>query len=212
MLDALAIESDDALVLAWRTGSRSAGAEIFTRYGRAVRRFLERRLGRDSGDEAQEVWAAVVVGIHRFQRRCSFRTWLFAIANNHVRETFRRRRRLSRVGDLVEDAIEDGRPVPLMVCEHVQTIQTLAAALVSLPLNHQMLVAQYYFQRRSASEIGRMQGIPEDTARSRLRKAKSILHAYFLCSDPVTLSSSEGDPIGRWLESLRRDESTAETA
>lgn len=202
MLAALATESDDALVLSWRAGNRSAGAEIFARYGRSVRCFLERRLGRDAGDEVQDVWAAVVVGIHRFQHRSSFRTFLFAIANNRVREAFRRRKRMSRVGGFAEDAIEDRRPDPVVVCEHAQTLQTLAAALVSLSSNHQLLVAQYYFERRTASEIGRMHGIPEDTARSRLRKAKATLHAYFSCSEPVDISSNEGDPIGRWLESL----------
>lgn len=202
MLAGRSTESDESLVLAWRAGNRSAGAEVFLRYEPTVRRFLERRLGRDSGDEIQDVWAALAAGIHRFEGRSTFRTFMFALANNHVREVFRRRKRCRRVGALIGDVPDERRRAAPEVCESMRAAEALAAGLSRLPPALQHLVAQYYFEGRTAGEIGRLHEIPEDTARSRLRRAKALLRTYLSTPRSLVVPHSGHGPIASWLGTL----------
>ena len=194
--------TDEDLSRAWQRGDTAAGAVLVSRHHAAVRRFLERRLGADSDDTVQDVWTAVSSTIHRYQQRSSFRTWLFAIANNHVRVAYRSQVRDRRIQDLATDLLEPPRHDPSDVCSHRQTMDRLAAGLAALPEPLQRVMALYYFEGQPAAEIGRGLSIPENTVRSRVRRARELLADAL--GDPSTdlLERPERDPVQRWLTTL----------
>ncbi len=90
-----AFEVEDLLVQRLRAREESAFEQLHNRYHasmvRVARSFVR------SADEAEEViqetWVAVLSGIDRFQRRSSFKTWLFRILINRSRTRARREAR-----------------------------------------------------------------------------------------------------------------------
>jgi RNA polymerase sigma factor (sigma-70 family) len=185
----LGAADDQSLFDAWRRGDPRAGDELVARHGEAVRKFVSRRVGSGADDALQEVWTALTRCLDRFQQRCTFRTYLFSIARNQIQEELRRRRRDARHDAYDDEADADLAPGADSVMEDSEEARRLAHALAALPVELQRLVALYYFERKTAREIGEMFGIPENTARSRLRRAKALLrealdgHDWDLCDD-----------------------------
>jgi RNA polymerase sigma-70 factor, ECF subfamily len=81
------VDPDEALVMLLRAGEESAFAELVERYSGAVMR-LARVYVRSTAvaeEIVQETWLGVLRGLERFERRSSFRAWLFQIALDHAR-------------------------------------------------------------------------------------------------------------------------------
>ncbi len=190
---------DEQLFDAWQRGDPRAGDRLVARHDDAVRSFLERRVGAYAEDAVQNVWAAMTRCRDRFERRCSFRTYLFAVAKNQARETYRRRQRDSQVCSLDIDTAQDPAPGAASVIGTMQDARQLAHALSELPVDLQRLVALYYFERRTAKEIGEMFGVPENTARSRLRRAKELLRRQLRDSAARQGFEESFDPVQAWL-------------
>ncbi len=195
-----AAASDDALSRAWQSGDRRAAQELVARHQAAVTRFLDRRLGRDSEDAAQDVWAAVASAIASYERRSSFRTFLFAVAKNHVRAAYRSHARSIRIEALARDLLVPSTDDPAQLFQHHDALHRLATALRTLPPGLQHVVALYYFERHPASAIGQRLCIPEDTVRSRVRRARALLCAAL--SHGLPGGPGPGNPIEAWLRTI----------
>lgn len=86
--------SDHALAAAYRAGDEGAAAELVRRHGPAVGRFLY-----SSGASRDEIDDLVQEALFRAFRRldgwrgeASFRSWLFTIASNVLKDEYRRRK------------------------------------------------------------------------------------------------------------------------
>ena len=92
--EALGGEADEQLAQAAAEGSRDAFARLVDRYGGAVLRLSEARLGdpHHALDLSQDIWVRVFRGLSGFRPGARFRPWLFAIALNAARDERRRRR------------------------------------------------------------------------------------------------------------------------
>jgi RNA polymerase sigma-70 factor (ECF subfamily) len=86
--------TDQALVAAYRRGDQRAAAELVRRHGPAVGRFLytSGALAADIEDLVQETLFRAFRGLERWRGDASFRSWLFTIAGNLMRDAFRRRK------------------------------------------------------------------------------------------------------------------------
>ena len=86
--------SDQALVAAYRHGDQRAASELVRRHGPAVSRFLysSGAFAADIEDLVQETLFRAFRGLDRWRGEASFRSWLFTIAGNLTRDTFRRRK------------------------------------------------------------------------------------------------------------------------
>lgn len=197
----LAAYSDNQLSAAWKAGHRDAGAELFERHAPGVHRYLRRRLGGSASDDLlQDVWLAAARMIHGFEGRSSFRTWLFAIANNHVRVAYRCKKRLHKIQETAHTFYAEETPGPDAIYTRRDQVARLSNALADLPLPMQRLVALYYFERVPAPKIGRMLAIPEDTVRSRIRRARERLGAAVEARSSET--PPQQDPLESWLVAL----------
>ena len=90
--------TDEELAVSAQTGSRDAFEGLVRRFGSSVQIVVERQVG-DAHlalDLTQEIWVKVFKALPRFRPQGSFRSWLFSIALNHVRDAKRRQAR-SRV-------------------------------------------------------------------------------------------------------------------
>jgi RNA polymerase sigma-70 factor, ECF subfamily len=78
---------DAALVEQLLAGDEGAFAEIVRRYHATLVKVARVYVRSDetAQDVAQETWVAVVRGIHRFEQRSSFKTWLLHICANRAK-------------------------------------------------------------------------------------------------------------------------------
>jgi RNA polymerase sigma-70 factor (ECF subfamily) len=87
--------ADGELALLAASGDRRAFEALVERHAGLLLSVLEQRVGdhHQAHDLAQEVWLKVYRAIGRFRPDGSFRSWLFTIAFNHLRDALRGRGR-----------------------------------------------------------------------------------------------------------------------
>jgi len=161
--------TDEDLLRAGKT------AELVRRHYGPVYGLARRLLGQDGDarDAAQETFARAIGHLQDFDRRRSFRAWIFAIAANYIRDLLRRRKQLP-----LEPAIEESVPdltlpdAPLLRREDRERI---LAALDRLPFEWKIAVTLHFQQDLSAPEIAEALGISVNAVRIRLYRALAAL-------------------------------------
>lgn len=196
--------SDSELLHDWRAGDRGAGNELFQRHFDAVYRFFRNKVDSGVEDLVQRTFAACVEGRDRFREEASFRTFLFAIAHNLLREHYRRGRRQPTPVDIDAVSIVELGAGPSSVLAARAEEQLLVQALRRIPLSSQVLLELYFWEQWTGAELGRFLAVPEDTARSRLRKAKKQLEAAIeaLRASPELIASTLSN-LDAWVAGLR---------
>jgi RNA polymerase sigma-70 factor (ECF subfamily) len=124
--------SDQALALRAAAGGREAFAELVARHTRGLHCVLRAAL-RDrhrSEDLAQEVWIKVFGALPRYRPAGSFRSWLYSIALNHLRDALRHGRvRQPPPTPDVEGLIDEEARQPAERRDEVQRVQRVVADL-----------------------------------------------------------------------------------
>jgi RNA polymerase sigma factor (sigma-70 family) len=199
------VSTDVELFRAWRGGDANAGSQLFSRHFDAIYRFFRNKLDTDIEDLVQRTFTACVEGRERFREEASFRTYLFAVAHNLLREHLRKKKRSPEPLDLdAMSAVDLGAsPISLIAARSEEKI--LLQALRRIPLGSQIVLELYFWEKMTGGEIGVLLGVPEDTARSRLRKAKQSLEATIrrIEAAPGDLESTLSN-LDQWAAALRK--------
>jgi RNA polymerase sigma factor (sigma-70 family) len=203
---------------AWTRGDRKAAEELFERHFDAVDRFFRNKLREGSDDLVQQTFAACIEGRDRFRGDSSFRTYLFAIANNLLRAHFRTRKRESERLEFTEISACDLAPGPSTMFRARREQQLLLESLRQIPLDYQVVLELYYWEELSGSAIAKIVELPENTVRSRLRKGKELLEKKMrvLAHSNEEFQSTLGD-LEAWARSIhagseRQGEATPPTS
>lgn len=165
--------TDAELFDAWSSGDQRRGAELFDRHFDAISRFFRNKVSEDFEDLVQQTFIAALEGRERFRRESAFRTFLFAIAHNVLRNHYRARRR-DRI-DFGEVSVHDLAPGPSTVMGRAREHELLLGGLRRLPLELQVILELYYWENMTAKTIGEVVGESEYTIRNRLRRGKELL-------------------------------------
>ena len=125
-------------------------------------------------DVVQETFTRAWRSRRRFDPQLgTLRTWLFAIERRVLLDTVSRQQRQRT------DPLEDDDAVA--VADRVDTALLswqLSVALERLDDQHRLVLAELYFNGRTAREVGVLFGIPEGTVRSRAFYALRTLRAH----------------------------------
>jgi len=196
--------TDEALLAAWREGERKAGNDLFQRHFEPVRRFFANKTDGDVAELVQSTFVRCLDAASRFEGRSSFRTFLFSIAHNVLREHYRTRFKEKRHGDIADLSIVDMGAGPSSVLHAKREQQVLLRALRRIPMRDQVILELYYWEKLTAGQIGEIMEIPEDTARSRIRNGKKRLKLAIakVAEEPGIAESTAGDLDG-WAEQVR---------
>jgi RNA polymerase sigma factor (sigma-70 family) len=147
-------------------------AEVYDQYASFVFGLARRVIGEPRGaeDVTQEVFVALWERPEIFDpARGSLRTWLATLAHrravDYVRREEARRRRSQR------DAARRATPVPDVeeLATAILTAEQVRAALDALPGEQREAIELAYFGGRTYRQVAVELGIPEGTAKSRLR-------------------------------------------
>ena len=171
------LHGDDSFVVARLVaGDETALAELYDCYGEIVFG-VARRITADvpaAEDVVQEVFlhiwqcpAQVDLG------RCSLRGWLSVLAHRRAVDWVRRQDRARRREERATVQLDVETPPPVVDLSELVMSADLAAraraAVASLPPDQRTAIELAYFRGHTYREVGAELGIPEGTAKSRMR-------------------------------------------
>ncbi|GGX79091.1 RNA polymerase sigma factor [Streptomyces minutiscleroticus] len=162
-------------------GDETALAEAYTAYGALVRRVAARVTRSPGGaeDVAQEVFAQLWSRPYAFDpRRGSLRTWLSMLAHRRAVDWVRseaRHHKDVRADDSALQTIPEPGPGPDEEVVDRERSLLLHSALADLPQPQREVVHLAYFAGRTYRQAAVELGIPEGTAKTRLRTALRTL-------------------------------------
>jgi RNA polymerase sigma-70 factor (ECF subfamily) len=198
---------DAALVDALLQRDEAAFVELVARYqGPLLRLALVYAGGRSVAEDiVQDTWLGVLQGIERFQRRSSFKTWLFRILVNRARTRAEREGRtvpFSALGDATMDSAEPAVPAerflgaddPLWPHHWAvppkgwgsspeeellarETLHLIEDAIAALPPAQREIITLRDVEGWTAEEACNVLGITETNQRVLLHRARSRVRA-----------------------------------
>ena len=152
-------------------GWREAFAELFRRYREPIYGFFRRRINdaARAEDLAQETFLAVVRGAGRYEQRGLFRTYLYGIALNLLAAE-RRKAGREVTGSLPDPPSGADPDAGLWVRQ----------ALAQLDPQEQEILLLREYEQLSYAEIAPLLGVPVNTVRSRLFRARMALKDFLV--------------------------------
>jgi RNA polymerase sigma-70 factor (ECF subfamily) len=146
---------DEDLVLLDRHGSgdREAFNDLVRKYQRPLYSMLYRMVSdhADAADILQKTFVKAFTGIGGFERRSSFRTWLYQIAINLAKNLYRDRSRVHQVP--LDDVVIRRDPKTLDALVRKETRERLLQAMTELPEKQRITVMLRVQQQRTFGEI-----------------------------------------------------------
>jgi RNA polymerase sigma factor (sigma-70 family) len=202
----LAAERTDAELLAeWAAGVNTAGHALFAKHFAAIRRFFLNKAGQDTEDLVHETFLRALQTRQRFAGKSSFRTFLFGISRNVLFEYIRAKGRQARF-DPDELSLEQAGTSPSGLVARREEHRILRDGLRRIPMDAQIILELFYWERLTGPELGAVLEVPENTARSRLRRARELLEvAIRSTSAPSITPDFAAADLDEWASSLRGD-------
>ncbi|PRP94321.1 RNA polymerase sigma factor [Enhygromyxa salina] len=205
--------SDDELLAAWRAGDRRAGSTLFGRHYETVRRFFVNKVDTDLEDIIQRTFEACAQGQERFEGRSSFLAYLRGIARHLLLQHWESRRHRDRDVPVDELSLADLGAGASSVLARNRAEKRLLDALRQIRLKDQELLELYYWEGLSGPALAEVLAIPEDTVRSRLRRAKLALKKEYLRLERFAgVPESSDQDLEGWARSLRERLNVVEPA
>jgi RNA polymerase sigma-70 factor (ECF subfamily) len=125
-------------------------------------------------DVAQEVFVKLWQALPRYDGRAQLSTWIYAITRNAAISALRTRRRsLSMSDPAVFEQVESRGTTAVAEQEDTALWRHVAA----LPDKQRQAVTLYYQEERSVEEVAAMMGLPVNTVKTHLHRARASLAA-----------------------------------
>lgn len=198
--------TDEELLDAWRAGDKAAGERLFDRYFRALRRFFANKAPEGIDDLMQSVFLGLLEAPDRYRGDGSFRSYVFGVAYNVLRNHYRARDRAAARLDFGVTSIYDLAAGPSVILVEREQASLLLQALRRIPVDHQVLLELYFWEPLSAPEIASVLDIPVGTVRTRIRRAKTLLETELgnLIAD-ADLREDTRSNLEDWAHAIRDD-------
>jgi RNA polymerase sigma-70 factor, ECF subfamily len=179
---ALALAENDAqLVERAQSGDEQAFAELVRRHGALVFRLAVSILGREFIPEAEDVTQEVFLKVHHaigsFRGESEFRSWIYRITfNQAVNLKGRVRFRSPHADETVLHDVATSEPGADRHVEVMQRDRALTECIQTLPEVYQSALRLHYWLGAGVGEVAELLGVPQNTAKSYLHRARLLLH------------------------------------
>ena len=141
-------------------------------YGMGISFF---RNGEDASDFTQEVFLKAFRSLSHFEGRSRFSTWLYKIAYNTALNEVTRRKEYHSLAEEDAEKIAYSGETPERIALRNAAREAVRAAVNELPERYRICVDLFFFYDRSYQEIEAITGIPVNTVKSHVFRAKIIL-------------------------------------
>jgi RNA polymerase sigma-70 factor (ECF subfamily) len=173
------LRSDVELLSAWRGGEKGAGNELVRRHFSQVYRFFRSKIDEGVDDMTQQTFMALVENQDRMEDDAKFKAYLFGIARRQLlmrfRKSYRRARAIGFERTSIHHLAAESRNSPSRVVGEASERRLLLQALRSIPVDFQIVVELYYWERMSVADIARVVEVAPGTVKSRLYRARAML-------------------------------------
>ncbi|MDZ7863985.1 sigma-70 family RNA polymerase sigma factor [Acidovorax sp.] len=180
-------DADETLMLRYAAGDLGAFDTLYSRHELAVWRFVLRsvKVPAVADDLLQDVWFAVARNAGSYEVKAKFRTWLFTLAHNRLVDHLRTARNHASLdanddgGDggpgLADTLAADSGFGPVRQLQSREQAAALIAAVEQLPFEQREAFLLQAEGDLSVQEIAEATGVHFETAKSRLRYARTSL-------------------------------------
>src|SRR5512137_2985911 len=173
------MDDDLQLLDRYSAGDREAFDELVLKHQKPLYSMLYRMVSDadDAADILQKTFVKAFTGISGFERRSSFRTWLYQIAINLAKNLYRDRARAAKVP--LDDVVIRRDPKTLEGIIKNETRDRLYRALAELPDKQRMTVMLRIQQQRPYEEIAAIMKCSVGTSKANyhhgVQKLKALL-------------------------------------
>ena len=169
-----------------RAGDQSAFESLINIYTPRAFKVVRRMTSDTEEAEAilQETFWRIWKALPRYQEDRRFFPYLVTVATNLVRDAWRKERwLLPDEYEALADQFPDNLPTPETQIEAAERLQALAEAVTNLPPAYRAVIALRYDASMSYEEVAAALGLPLNTVRTHLRRAKAVLRQKLETSD-----------------------------
>lgn len=187
--------SDEDLMELFQGGYDEAYSVIVTRYRERIHQFIFRYTKNhlDSEDLVQETFLRVFRSRNSYERIARFSTWLFTIAQNLIRNQYKRSQRmhmvsLSQTDDQEQEITLDLPDTGVSVDDQLHLSMTMAhlqKSLDAIPAEFRDVLKMRDIQQLTYEEIMEITHLPMGTVKSRINRGRARLHDLMGTFAPV---------------------------
>jgi RNA polymerase sigma-70 factor, ECF subfamily len=167
--------TDEELVSCAQKGDREAFSKLIEKYAKPLTMMILRMVKdkEDARDISQQVFLKAYEHLSLFKNSSSFKTWLYKVAINSVKDHLRKPRPPSGPGDL--EGLADPAESPARLLEKEQELQRIRAAVMDLPDKQRMTLLLRIYEGMDYGQIAQILGGREQSARGNLYEALKSL-------------------------------------
>ncbi|MDE6494592.1 MAG: RNA polymerase sigma factor [Bacteroidales bacterium] len=182
-------EDDRRLVESILTVSdQVASSRLVNKYHEPLLQFITGRIGNETEAEdlLQETFAKVFNGLHTFNPRYAFSTWIYNIADHSCIDYLRKTGRtngLEKTASLQEGSLAVCFPEENGDSEMEHCVENPRELMDLLPQKYQKVFALRYLESKKYRQIAEEACLPMGTVKTYLFRAKAVLNAKAKKSD-----------------------------
>ncbi len=171
------MDEDLDLIARVDAGEREAFDELVIKYQKPLYSLLYRMVSNhdDAADILQKTFIKAFTGLSSFERRSSFKTWLYQIAINLVKNVYRDRGRAAYVP--IDDVVIKKNPRTLESLIHKENLQILRKALEELPEKQRITLILRVQEGKKFEEVASIMKCSLGTAKANYHHAVKKLKA-----------------------------------
>ena len=195
--------NDVELIQRILAGDETAFATLVGKYQKQVHAHVLWKIGNFhiAEDITQEAFLQVYQKLETLNDPTQFPGWLYTIVNHLCIAWFRKNRLQTKsLQEIHISEIEAEAYSQYVATEHAKTTADAQRNLVKnlltkLKESDRTVITLHYFEEMTSSEIGEFLGVPENTIKSRLHRARQRLKKYeFMIRDALDITIEEEHP------------------
>jgi RNA polymerase sigma-70 factor (ECF subfamily) len=165
------MDEDLDLINRTEAGEREAFDDLVRKYQRPLYAMLYRMVGNheDASDLLQKAFVKAFTGLKSFERRATFKTWLYQIAINLAKNIYRDRARIEQVP--IDDVIIKRNPRTLETMIVKENRQLLRQSLARLPEKQRVTLMLRIQSEKKFEEIAAIMKCSVGTAKANFHHA-----------------------------------------
>ncbi len=171
------MDEDLNLITRTEAGEREAFNDLVGKYQKPLYAMLYRMVGNheDASDLLQKAFVKAFTGLKSFERRSTFKTWLYQIAINLAKNVYRDRARIEQVP--IDDVVIRRNPRTVENLIIKENRQLLRQALAGLPEKQRITLMLRVQEEKKFEEIAKVMGCSLGTAKANFHHAVQKLKA-----------------------------------
>lgn len=128
-------------------------------------------------DLTQDIFVKCYKSLHTYKGKSEVKTWLWRIAINHCKDYLKSWYNKNVIISENEKMTAIAQKGSVEQTVKKDEDETIASAVMNLPIKYREVIYLYYFEELSIKEIALLTTVKENTIKTRLRKAKELVKA-----------------------------------